>query len=299
MTRALEIALSFAVLAAMFMPLERLFPARRQRVLRPRLAVDACYFLGQYVAWSALSLAILVAVKRACDAHVPGLWRDRFAAQPFALRALAAVALGDLLVYGWHRACHASRFLWRFHAVHHSAEQLDWLAAHREHPLDGVTTQLAQNLPAFALGFPLETVAALAAFRGAWGVFIHSNVRLPLGPLRFLVGAPELHHWHHARAARHNFANLAPWIDVLFGTYHRPAGPETYALGLDEPFPRGYVAQLVYPLCSRRAWRALSWIFSDRRRQAASVSSESSESSSSQSSQSSESSQSESRARAA
>jgi sterol desaturase/sphingolipid hydroxylase (fatty acid hydroxylase superfamily) len=64
-------------------------------------------------------------------------------------------------------------------------------------------------------------------------------------------GAPELHHWHHARVerTRHNFANLAPWVDWLFGTYDRPAEPEArYALGLTEPHPRGYLAQLVFPV---------------------------------------------------
>src|SRR6185295_14241654 len=112
-------------------------------------------------------------------------------------------------------------------------------------------------------GFPLEVVAGVSAFRGMWAIFVHSNVRLPLGPLRLLLGAPELHHWHHARVARteHNFANLAPWLDVLFGTHHLPEGEETYALGLSEPWPRGYVGQLLEPLglgaISRRVGSAL------------------------------------------
>jgi sterol desaturase/sphingolipid hydroxylase (fatty acid hydroxylase superfamily) len=32
-------------------------------------------------------------------------------------------------------------FLWRFHAVHHSTEQMDWVAAGRLHPLDSAFTQ--------------------------------------------------------------------------------------------------------------------------------------------------------------
>jgi sterol desaturase/sphingolipid hydroxylase (fatty acid hydroxylase superfamily) len=163
------------------------------------------------------------------------------------------IVLGDLLVYWFHRACHAFDFLWRFHAVHHSAEHLDWLAAHREHPLDGIVTQFCANLPGIALGFPIHILAGFIAFRGMWAIFIHSNVRLPLGPLRVLFGASELHHWHHARVpqTQHNFANLAPWLDVLFGTYHCPEGEETYALGLSEPWPKGYVAQLLHPLVER------------------------------------------------
>jgi sterol desaturase/sphingolipid hydroxylase (fatty acid hydroxylase superfamily) len=113
-------------------------------------------------------------------------------------------------------------------------------------------TQLAQNLPAMLLGVPFEILTVLIAFRGAWSILIHSNVRLPLGPLSVLFGAPELHHFHHARVERtaHNFGNLAPWIDVLFGTYRRPAPDETYELGLKEAAPKGYLALLARPFVS-------------------------------------------------
>jgi sterol desaturase/sphingolipid hydroxylase (fatty acid hydroxylase superfamily) len=166
--------------------------------------------------------------------------------------------LGDVVMYWWHRACHAVPFLWRFHSVHHSATELDWLAAHREHPLDGLTTQLAVNLPGIVLGVPLEILGPVAVFRGMWAIFIHSNVRLTFlpAPVRVLLGAPELHHWHHARdvVTTKNFANLAPWVDVLFGTYERPHddGTERYPLGLTTPWPRRYLAQLARPFMPDR-----------------------------------------------
>jgi sterol desaturase/sphingolipid hydroxylase (fatty acid hydroxylase superfamily) len=108
---------------------------------------------------------------------------------------------------------------------------------------------VAQNLPAFLLGFPISLIAPYVVFRGLWALFIHSNVRLPLGPLRWICGAPELHHWHHAKVERtvHNFANLAPWTDLLFGTHHLPEGEETYALGVRDPLATGYLPQLVAP----------------------------------------------------
>src|SRR5262249_42470844 len=143
------------------------------------------------------------------------------ASMPIAAQVVVAVVLGDLIVYWFHRACHAFDFLWRFHAVHHSSEHLDWLAAHREHPFDGVATQICMNLPAIALGVPVRHVAGIAVLRGMWAIFVHSNVRVPLGPLRWILGAPELHHWHHAKVERtaHNFANLAPYLDWIFGTH--------------------------------------------------------------------------------
>jgi sterol desaturase/sphingolipid hydroxylase (fatty acid hydroxylase superfamily) len=136
------------------------------------------------------------------------------------------------------------------HAVHHSAEELDWVAAHREHPLDGVLTALCMNLPALMLGVRVELLSGIAVFRALWSIFVHSNVRLPLGPLRFLFGAPELHHWHHARESRHNFANLAPYLDWIFGTHHHPSGEEDYALGLEEQLPGSYLGMLLAPLRS-------------------------------------------------
>lgn len=245
-------AASLGIFVVMFVPLERMFPTRPgQRVLRPELGIDLCFFFGQYLLWSALAVGVLDVLARGLAPHMPGL-HGVLAGWPLLAQGLLAMVLGDVLVYGWHRACHRVPLLWRFHKVHHSSQHLDWVAAHREHPLDGLTTQLAQNLPAIALGLRLEAVVAIVVIRGAWGLFIHSNARLPVGWLRFLMGAPELHHYHHARdvgpAGVKNFANLAPWLDVLFGTYHRPPpGPETYALGLDEPWPRGYVAQLMAP----------------------------------------------------
>lgn len=240
---------SLGVLAVMFVPLERAWNARPgQPAWRRDSAVDLAFFVGQYLVWSALALAALDGLRAPLAAVVPAGWRADVGALPLAARVAIVVVGGDILVYAWHRACHAVPLLWRFHAVHHTSVHLDWLAAHREHPLDGLTTQLAQNLPAMALGLSLVEVGALVVVRGAWATFIHANVALDVGWLRFVMGAPELHHHHHARGAPPaNFANLAPWLDVVCGTYHRPRGPERWPLGLDEPAPRGYLALLWWP----------------------------------------------------
>lgn len=255
------LAASFAVLAVVFAPLERLFPARaEQTVFRPRWLVDLCFFAGQYLVFAAVTLWLLRGVSAWAGEHALLPLRAAARRLPFWLHAAISVALGDLLVYWFHRACHRYDFLWRFHAVHHSAEHLDWLAAHREHPFDGIATQLCLNLPGILLGLPFEAMGAVIVIRGFWAVFIHSNIRLPLGPLRYVLGAPEVHHWHHLRSERtvHNFANLAPWADLLFGTYHCPEGPETYPLGLPEPWPKGYLAQLVRPFIPEERWARLA-----------------------------------------
>lgn len=235
--------INLAILGAIFVPLERVFPARVQGVLRPHLALDAAFFFGQYlVVTSAIVAALTLVAERlprgAIATHLPA-WQQ----------VILAVALGDFVVYWFHRACHRVPLLWRFHAVHHTSEHLDWLAAHREHPLDGLFTMACLNLPALLLGVRMEVLAGVAVFRGLWSIFVHSNVRLPLGPLRVLLGAPELHHWHHARVeTTHNFANLAPWLDWVFGTYHCPEGEERWPLGIPEAWPRSYLRLLLEPL---------------------------------------------------
>jgi sterol desaturase/sphingolipid hydroxylase (fatty acid hydroxylase superfamily) len=252
--RAVSAIASLATLAVAFVPLERVFPARAaQRIGRAALHVDLVFFAGQYLVWTSVSVALLSWTRDALGVPVVAEIERALSSVPRWLVGVVAVVLGDVSVYWFHRACHRFDFLWRFHAVHHSARELDWVAAHREHPFDGILTQLLQNLPAILLAFPLGAIGWLAAFRGLWAIFVHSNARLPLGPLRWVLGAPELHHWHHAKVRRtvHNFANLAPWLDWVFGTHHAPEGPETYELGLDEPAPEGYLGLLVHPFTAR------------------------------------------------
>jgi sterol desaturase/sphingolipid hydroxylase (fatty acid hydroxylase superfamily) len=250
---AVSTGLSFFFLALVFRPLEFMFPAKRgQRFFRPAWWTDLCFFLGQYLLWSGLVLWILGHFGRWLDGAMPSSFRESVAAQPWWLQVIDVVLLSDLLVYWGHRLQHRVGFLWRFHAVHHSAEHLDWLAAHREHPLDTVYTMGLINLPALVLGFPLETIAGFIAFRGIWAIYIHSNVRLPTGPLRWLFGAPELHHWHHDRDRdAGNYANISPLMDILFGTYRCP-DHEPEHFGLTEPTPKTYLGHMIGPLLPRR-----------------------------------------------
>jgi sterol desaturase/sphingolipid hydroxylase (fatty acid hydroxylase superfamily) len=210
------------------------------------------FFLGQYLLWGGLVLGVLHFFRGWLDGIVPAGFRAAVASQPWWLQAVEVILLSDLFIYWGHRLQHRVEFLWRFHSIHHSAEHLDWLAAHREHPLDSIYTMGLINLPAFVMGFPLETLAGLVAFRGMWAIYIHSNVRLPIGPLRVLIGAPELHHWHHAREREAgNYANISPLMDWIFGTYRCP-DHEPEALGVSEPMPKGYFGQLLHPFRRRR-----------------------------------------------
>lgn len=254
------VGLSFAFLIMVFLPMEKVFPAKKgQPFFRPHWVLDLCFFLGQYLLWSSLVTWVLFQFNTQLFGTVPQGLRAMVAAQPFWLQTIEVVVLSDLLIYWGHRLQHKVGFLWRFHKVHHSAEHLDWLAAHREHPLDSIYTIGIINLPAMLLGFPLESIAGLIAFRGIWAIYIHSNVRLPIGPLRMLIGAPELHHWHHDldRDAG-NYANISPLMDIIFGTYTCP-NHEPEKFGIKEAFPKNYIGQMVHPLLPEQVANQLSW----------------------------------------
>lgn len=237
-----------ALLFVIFLPLERLFAAHRQRVFREEWGTDLLFCLGQYFVWTAPVVFVLQLVYVNLDALPLANLRESFRGQPSWLQFAIVILACDLSIYWAHRLSHSIPLLWRFHRVHHTARRLDWIAAYREHPFDNLYTRLIENLPAMLLGFPITALAGIAVFRGLWAIYIHSNVHLGPGPLRYLLGAPRLHHWHHdvAVGGQVNFANLSPLMDLLFRTYHDPGRmPERYGLAAD--LRHGYVAQLIGP----------------------------------------------------
>jgi lathosterol oxidase len=163
--------------------------------------------------------------------------------------------VADLTQYWVHRAFHAVPVLWRFHAVHHSAEQMDWLAGSRLHLVDVAVTRGLTYAPIYVLGFGDGPLFAYLVVVSAQATFIHANVWWTFGPLRYLVATPQFHHWHHAaerEAVDKNFAVHLPVIDVLFNTSYMPnRWPSAYGIAGGQRPPAGYWRQLVWPFKSR------------------------------------------------
>jgi len=257
-TTLLSTGSSLLILLAIFLPLEKLFAVHRQSTFRREWKTDLLFFLGQYLLWTTPVVAVLALAYSYSDILPLEGVRAFVAAQPLWLQFLEVVVLCDVGIYWAHRWSHRNRFLWRFHRVHHTAEKVDWLAAYREHPFDNLFTRMVENLPAILLGFPLEALAGFAMFRGLWAIYIHSNVSLTPGPLRYILGAPRLHHWHHemAHSGRVNFANLSPLMDLMFGTYFDPGHmPKNY--GIPEDISHNYLVQMVDPVLPREMRKRL------------------------------------------
>ena len=237
-----------------FTPVELLIPAHREKkILRPGIALDLMHFVFSGIIIRVGLVLVVAAAVAAGDWVTPEAVSTWAASQPLWLQVLLCIVIADLGFYAAHRLMHEVPWLWNFHAIHHSSEQLDWLASFRVHPVDQVIVKGASLVPVFALGFSTEAIGIASFIYGWQALLIHSNVRTASGKLKWLVATPEFHHWHHAReAAAHNknYSGQLPLWDMVFGTLHLPARlPEGY--GVEEPIPGTYVDQITYPFKAR------------------------------------------------
>ncbi len=238
------------ILACIFIPLERLLPLHpEQRTLRRNWANDLFYLLFNGFVVRAGTTAIVGAVMVAYSATVDPAATAWVRSLPLWVQVIGVIVVADIGYYAAHRTFHAVPFLWKFHAVHHSIEEMDWLATHRVHPVDQIISSTVSLLPVFFLGFSGPAVALYLVIYQAQALLVHSNLRVRFGPLKWLVASPEYHHWHHANqreAHDRNFAAQLSIIDALAGTLFLPRHrPETY--GLSEPMPALYHQQLLHP----------------------------------------------------
>jgi sterol desaturase/sphingolipid hydroxylase (fatty acid hydroxylase superfamily) len=245
--------------AVVFIPFERLAGARHaQRMLRRGWGTDALTGLMNGLLLYAVMLIVLARLDALAAIGVPHL-RVWVETRPVWAQAVLAVALGDLAIYGIHRLAHTVPWLWRFHAVHHSAEEMDWLVAARNHPVDLLLFRVASLGPLVALHVTPAAIGVFVLIFGWQSWLVHANVRLQYGPLRWMFVSPEFHHWHHSAdraACDKNYASLLACWDVLFGTAHLPRGGEPLHYGVNERIPAGYVKRLFHPF--RRARLTLS-----------------------------------------
>lgn len=238
-----------------FAPLELLMPRRRgQGLFRPLWKTDTIYLLVNVVLISFGSAIFVVGGLTLLEPLVPEGFMTAVAALPVWLQFVLVFIIADLWYYTMHRLAHKLPLLWRFHAIHHSIEDMDWLAAHRVHAVDQIITGASTLLVPMALGFS-DTAIFLYSFQFGWHSLLkHSNVRITWGPLRWILATPVFHHWHHANqpeAYDKNFAGQLPLLDVLFGTaiMKEREAPEVY--GVNEPIPAGYIDQFFHPFRRR------------------------------------------------
>ena len=218
--------------------LERWWPARPESAIRVRriAANVGCYAVNRVLA-GVLAPVIGALVGQAWTASV-GAGAGLLGALPVGpLHWLAAFLAHDLVRYITHRLMH-SRWLWRFHALHHSDAEPDWSTAVRHHPLETIVSMPIYAVAFGVLGIDPATAAVLATINGCWDLFVHANVTLPR-PVQRALGAvavtPALHAVHHSASreeADSNYGGILMVWDRLLGTA-RAAEPAPRRYGLE------------------------------------------------------------------
>jgi sterol desaturase/sphingolipid hydroxylase (fatty acid hydroxylase superfamily) len=170
--------------------------------------------------------------------------------QPIWLQAVLLLVISDFVMYWLHRMFHRGGF-WRYHAVHHSSEDVDWISAARFHPVNLLLGTIGVDVLMLTAGISPNVMLWVGPFNLFLSAFVHANLNWDLGPFRYVLATPVFHRWHHTsldEGGNTNFAGTFPVWDILFGTFRMPAGrlPDDYGID-DEAFPSEIAGQLVYP----------------------------------------------------
>jgi lathosterol oxidase len=244
--------LNLMLYSAVYIPLERFFALHpRQPTFRREWTTDLSYFFLNSILVQVLGLLTMKPAITLFDwARVPAVVNS-LSSLPIVLQAVLCVLVADLTQYWVHRAFHQIPLLWKFHAVHHSAEAMDWLAGSRLHLVDAVATRSLTYLPLFVLGFSEPAIAVYVVIVVIQATFIHANVHWQFAAVQRWIATPCFHHWHHAaepEAINKNFCVHTPIWDRLFGTWYMPGRwPAEYGLCGSRDVPSGWLSQFLYP----------------------------------------------------
>jgi sterol desaturase/sphingolipid hydroxylase (fatty acid hydroxylase superfamily) len=247
-----QILSALAVLGACFVvfgALGRLFPCNPGRPVffSKSIGLDLGYCaLGALYAGVGPAAAALLGAMPAARSLTAAAW---IAGAPLWAQTIGLIVVTDFAQYWVHRAFHC-RPLWPYHAVHHSAPDVNWTTTFRTHPVNYLIANAALAMLARLVGFS-ETAILIAApvffFSGVW---THANLDWTFGPLRYVIASPVFHRWHHsadAASREKNYAPMFPVWDLMFATFHMPRRARPGRFGADG-VPGDLIGQLLHPL---------------------------------------------------
>ena len=250
--------LDILISAFIFIPIELFLPKRLdQSKFHEEWRTDLVYFVISHLFVQITAVLIKFPAELVFSniglSTVQSLVQDIW----FLPQLFLALLISDLFQYTAHYFFHKIPYLWRFHAVHHSIINIDWLAGSRIHFVDLIAVRAFSYLPLYILGFSSSVFNAYIILVSLQAVLAHTNTRINFGFWKYIFVTPQYHHWHHSsnpKAHDKNFAIHFPFIDMLFGTYY-PIGetwPENTGLG-ETRFPKGFVRQFVFPFIKNPA----------------------------------------------
>lgn len=161
----------------------------------------------------------------------------------------------DFVQWVTHVALHRFEWMWRFHQVHHSVEEMGFAAHLRYHWMENIFYKPLKTLGVMVLGgFEPEQAYIVHFFAIAVGHFNHANIHITWGPLRYIFNNPVMHLWHHVydlpkgRKYGINFGITLSLWDYIFKTAEIPKDDPNIKLGYPgvEKMPQSFFKQLVY-----------------------------------------------------
>lgn len=174
---------------------------------------------------------------------------------PFIIQVFFGLLLIDIKVYIRHRFTH--NYMWQVHAVHHTAHDINWVTGSRLHPSE-ILVDIIFTIPfMYLLGFSGEGIVYASFIVFLFNMFTHLNLNLEYpAPLRYIIGSPNFHRWHHAKyeneAFNKNFSVVFPFIDLILGTFYHPKGllPKGYGIlqkSGEPPIKNSLLGYLYFP----------------------------------------------------
>jgi len=250
----------FLLSGVLFMGLAFLFPGNKnQPFFHKAMIADTIYWFGSsYITrpfgWllgiviynSLYSQESIVEIQ---NAGIPPLNQ-----LPLWVQALLVMLVMDFMQYGTHRLFHTGK-LWKFHAIHHSPINVDWLTCSRFHPVNVIVHSTLVAVIVSAMGFSPYVWAIIGPFNMIYSPLVHANLNWTYGPFRYFLASPVFHRWHHTHmkeGGSSNFAPTFPFIDIMFGTYYDPKDKKPTIFGAEnDPVPENIIGQLIYPFVKK------------------------------------------------
>lgn len=252
----------FIVSALVFMPLAFIAPSNpSQPLIHKGMLPDIFYWffgspllympVGIIIGRGLLAALLITGIYSAATINNLGRYGvQAVAGLPVLLQAFLILLIMDIIQYWTHRMFHTMKF-WKFHAIHHSAVNVDWLTAARFHPVNIIIHSTCVGALVYTIGFSPEAWAILAPFNTIYSPLVHANVNWTYGPFRYLLASPVFHRWHHTHMSEgggKNFAPTFPLLDIIFGTYYDPKDKKPTVCGTEyDDIAENVFAQLAYP----------------------------------------------------
>lgn len=247
------LVIDFLITAVIFTPLELFKPLNPFQIkFHESWKLDLTYFVVFDLSIKFIVFAIKFPAEHFLNSPKLSDLHTFVQSAPFLIQLISALFIADLAKYLRHSAAHRIPFLWKFHSIHHSTEQIDWMAGSRSHLLDLILDRSFIYGAIYLLGFSNTVFMGYTTIVALQSVWAHSNSHINLGWLKYVIVTPQYHHWHHSKlkeAHDKNFAVHFPVIDMIFGTYYGFKHGFAKETGINDPeFPQfGYIKQFLYP----------------------------------------------------